>query len=85
MIKSIKFAVSIPSDEFKELEILRKKQGLTRSAFISKAIRLWKESKKKEKLIRLYVEGYKRIPENVREIKALEQASSEVMVSDDWL
>lgn len=84
MSKSIKFAVSIPDDEFRDLEALRKKQGLTRSAVVSKALRLWKETRKMEKLVRSYVEGYKKIPEVLTEIKALEKVSCESLSTEDW-
>jgi len=84
MSKSIKFAVSIPGDEFKDLEILRKKKGLTRSAFIRNAIRLWKERREIQKLAKLYVDGYKKIPENLIEIEALEKASLGALSLEKW-
>ncbi len=84
MSKSVKFAVSIPGDEFKDLELLRKNKGLTRSAFIRNAIRLWKERKEIEKLARLYVDGYKKIPENLMEINALEKASLGSLSVEEW-
>jgi metal-responsive CopG/Arc/MetJ family transcriptional regulator len=84
MSKSIKFAVSVPGDEFKDLEILRKKKGLTRSAFIRNAIRLWKEIREIQKLAKIYVDGYKKIPENLIEIEALEKASLGALSLEEW-
>lgn len=84
MSKSVKFAVSIPGDEFKDLETMRKQKGLTRSAFIRNAIKLWKERREIQKLARLYVAGYKKIPENLIEIEAFEKASFGSLSAEEW-
>lgn len=42
MNKTVKFAVSMPYEAFKELESMRRKRGWTRSQFIRDAIRSWK-------------------------------------------
>ena len=42
MSKTIKFAVSMSEEVFKELESLRRRTGWTRSQFIRDAIRSWK-------------------------------------------
>jgi len=84
MGKAVKFAVSISGSEFKELETLRKKKGLTRSGFIREAIKLWKGEKEKERLIKIYEDGYKRIPENLTTIEAWEKASLSAFSSEEW-
>jgi metal-responsive CopG/Arc/MetJ family transcriptional regulator len=84
MSSSVKFAISIPDEEFKELEALRKKKGVTRSKLILEAITLWKETKEKERLIRLYEEGYKKVPESLRHTEAWEKASFSVLSQEDW-
>ena len=84
MAKAVKFAVSIPGNEFKELETLRKKKGLSRSEFIRKAINLWKEQRQKKKLVKIYEEGYKRIPENLSTIEAWEKASLSAFTPEEW-
>ena len=58
--KVVKFAISIPEEDFKKLEALRQQERLTRSKAVLQAVKLWKESKSMEKLIRKYVEGYKK-------------------------
>ena len=83
MAKSVKFAVSIPSNEFNELEAIRKKKGLSRSEFVREAIKLWKEEREKKKLIKIYEEGYKRVPENFATIEAWERASLGSF-SEEW-
>ena len=84
MSSSVKFAISIPDKEFKELEAFRKKKGVSRSKLILEAIKLWKETKETERLIRIYEEGYKRLPENLRDIEAWEKASLSVLSQEDW-
>ena len=84
MGKAVKFAVSISGGEFKELETLRKKKGLTRSGFIRETIKLWKGEKEKERLIKIYEDGYKRIPENLTAIEAWEKASLSAFSSEEW-
>ncbi len=42
MSKTVKFAVSMPEEVFKELESLRLKTGWTRSQFIRDSVRAWK-------------------------------------------
>jgi Arc/MetJ-type ribon-helix-helix transcriptional regulator len=84
MGKAVKFAVSISGNEFKELEDLRKKKGLSRSEFIRETIRLWKEEKEKERLVRVYEDGYKRVPENLANIEAWEKASLNSLSREEW-
>ena len=84
MNKSVKFAVSIPDDEFKDLEALRRINHLTRSKFIREAIQVWKKEKELQKLIRLYEEGYKRMPEDPSHIEPWEKASLSVFSQEEW-
>jgi metal-responsive CopG/Arc/MetJ family transcriptional regulator len=84
MSKAVKFAVSIPGNEFKELETLRKKKGLNRSEFIRETLKLWKEEKEKRRLVRIYEEGYKRVPENLADTEAWEKASLSSLSREEW-
>ena len=84
MGKSVKFAISIPDKEYKEIETFRKKKGISRSKFVLEAIQLWKETKDRERLIKAYEEGYKKFPENLRDIEAWEKTSQSVFSQDDW-
>jgi metal-responsive CopG/Arc/MetJ family transcriptional regulator len=84
MAKAVKFAVSISDNEFKELETLRKKKGLSRSGFIRETIKLWKEEREKKKLVKIYEEGYRRIPENRTATEAWEKAFLSTFSSEEW-
>jgi hypothetical protein len=84
MAKSVKFAVSIPGNEFEELETLRKKKRLTRSGFIRETLRLWKEETEKRRLVNIYEEGYRKVPENLTDMEAWERASLSSLTSEEW-
>ena len=64
MRKTIKFAVSMRGEEFEAMEAIRKKIGLTRSAFIRAAFQTWREARREESSRRSDVEGYRQIPED---------------------
>ena len=74
---AVKIAISIPKEDFKLLEVLRKKMGITRSALIDKAIHYWLNRRKEEQMIKRYEEGYRRIPESPDEHISLEKLGLE--------
>ena len=84
MRKSAKFAVSIPWEEFKELEAIRKKAGLSRSGFLLATFRAWKEARKKERLVKEYENGYRQKPEDVSVAEAMAGTSAESLSEEDW-
>ena len=84
MSRSVKIAISLPEKDFKELENQRIKEGVSRSKFILQTLKTRKEEMEKQKLIKMYVEGYKKMPENPSEIKAREKASLKVFSEGDW-
>ncbi len=84
MSGSVKFAVSMTEKEYKEMESFRKKKGISRSKFILEVIQLWKETKDRERLVRSYEEGYKKLPENPVNVEAWEKASQSVFPRSDW-
>jgi hypothetical protein len=84
MSRAVKFAVSISGSEFKELENLRKKEGLSRSGFIRETIRLWREEEEKKRLVKAYEDGYRRVPENPAVAEAWEKVSLGSLSSEEW-
>lgn len=80
-----KISFSIPKGDLEMLEKTRKRMGLTRSAFIDMAIRFWLNWKNKRKLIKCYEDGYKKLPEEIQKLKAIEKAESEVLTpGEEW-
>lgn len=84
MSKAVKLAISISNEDFKAIEVIRKKEGTTRSSVVAGAIRLLRDKTERESLVRLYEEGYRRHPESPHEIKAREKASLEVLSREEW-
>ncbi len=84
MRNSTKFAVSLPCREFLDMEVVRKKAGISRSAFILEALRAWKESRECAALVRRYQEGYRLRPEAAALAKALAQSSAGVLEAEEW-
>jgi hypothetical protein len=84
MAHAVKLAISISDEDFSAIETIRKKEGLTRSGVITEAIRLLREKEEKERLIRLYEEGYRKHPESIGEIMVKEKAVLDVLSKEDW-
>jgi len=83
MQKVAKIAISLPKEDFDKLEKLRKRLGFERSALIDKAIRFWLRYLEQEELIKRYEEGYRKRPESIQEIKAMEQAAAGAFAEED--
>lgn len=66
------------------MEAVRKKAGLTRSAFILEALRAWKEAREQASLIKKYREGYRLRPEGAALAEALAQTSADALTGEDW-
>jgi hypothetical protein len=84
MRKSAKFAVSLPWEEFKELEALRRNAGLSRSGFLLATFRAWKEEREKERMVKAYVNGYRRKPEDPATAEAMAAAAADALPEEDW-
>lgn len=84
MIKAAKIAISLPHENYEKIERIRRKLGLARSAIFDKAICLWLDKYEKEEMIRQYEDGYKKFPEDMKEIAVMEQLSADAFEGDDW-
>ena len=82
MIKAAKIAISLPTENFKRIEKIRKESGIKRSALIDTAIRFWLDNKEKDKMIQQYEAGYRHNPESIEEIKALEGLSADAFAEE---
>jgi hypothetical protein len=81
---SVKFAISLPDEDFREIEALRKARGMGRSQFVLSALRFWKEARERDRMVRQYEEGYRRVPENLPELEAWERASAPAFGKEEW-
>lgn len=83
MRNTLKIAISLPKEDFYKIEKIRKKLGFGRSNIIDRAIRFWLGRVEREELIKSYQQGYKKKPESIQEIKAIEKASAEAFKEED--
>jgi hypothetical protein len=81
---SIQLAIDIPDNEYKEIESFRAKRGLSMNELILEAIRFWKNENEIAKKVGIYMNGYLRIPENLKEIESRENASLPSFSQDAW-
>ena len=83
-VKTVKVAVSLPLEAFRQVEKVRKQLRLSRSAVISGALNRWLAVSHEQEKIRAYVEGYRRSPETAREQKLFESLAGEVLAAEEW-
>lgn len=84
MRKAVKFAVSIPWEEFRELEAIRRKAGLSRSGFILSMFRAWRETRERERLVTEYENEYRQKPEDASMAEAMAVTSADSIPEEDW-
>ena len=82
--KTVKVAVSLPLEAYRQVEKARKHLRLSRSAIISKALKSWIAAGHEQEKIRAYVEGYRQSPETAREQKLFESLAAEVLAAEEW-
>jgi metal-responsive CopG/Arc/MetJ family transcriptional regulator len=82
MIKATKIAISLPTEDLKRIEKIRKESGIQRSVLIDEAIRFWLNNRDKEKMIEQYEQGYRNHPESLEEIKAMEGLSADAFAEE---
>ncbi|MBI4218231.1 MAG: ribbon-helix-helix protein, CopG family [Elusimicrobia bacterium] len=84
MTHSVRTAISLPREDFKHLESLRKKLDKSRSEIFQDAIRHLFRKFENDKLERRYVQGYRRKPENTSEFDAMLKASLPAFPKENW-
>ena len=84
MAKTVKTAITIPREEFKILEAIRKETGKSRSQIIVEALRAWLTSRKIEEMERSYEEAYRKKPECLADLEALMKAGASAMGNEKW-
>ena len=84
MINCTKIAISLPTEDLRRIEKIRKESGTQRSALIDMAIRFWLDNRDKQKMIKQYEEGYRQHPESVEETKVMEQLSADAFNEEGW-
>jgi hypothetical protein len=79
-----KIAVSIPDDQMRTLERLRRRQRLPRSRVVQQALSFYFAHTGLSAEASAYEEGYRRKPEPSSDAKAYARAAAGVLGSEDW-
>ena len=79
-----KVAVSLPGDLYRAVELVRKKSGQSRSAVMQDALLHWLRQQEQAVLIREYEAGYRKKPEDKREVKTAEAAAVRLLAAEEW-
>jgi metal-responsive CopG/Arc/MetJ family transcriptional regulator len=79
-----KIAITIPEDQAKAIEAIRRRKRLPRSRVIQHAIARYLADERLVVAVREYEEGYRRIPEDVAEAEAFGAAASAVLGEEEW-
>ena len=74
-----KIAVSVPKDLLEQVENVRRREGLTRSAVVESGLRAWLRARRDAERVRRYIEGYRQHPESDDEI-----AEAAAVVRASW-
>lgn len=83
-VKTVKVAVSLPIEEYRQVEKTRKRLRVSRSAVVSEALKRWMAASREQETIRAYLEGYRRVPETAHEQKAFEALAGEALAGEEW-
>ncbi|MCX6559698.1 MAG: hypothetical protein NTZ26_04220 [Candidatus Aminicenantes bacterium] len=66
------------------MEAIRKKAGVTRSAFILGIFREWRAARLRENAVKSYIAGYRERPEDPTFAEAMARAAAEILSDEDW-
>lgn len=84
MAKSaVKLAISLPPEDFRQMEGLRRKLKTTRSAVVRQALRTYFQARRQQAMVAQYAEGYRKFPETPEELAGFAQAQLDVMATKD--
>ncbi len=84
MRRSVKVAISLPSDVLAAAEQERLSRNESRSEFICHAIEAFLRHEQQRVAIDRYIAGYMEHPETGEELRWSEDASAEVLAEEPW-
>lgn len=82
--KTTKVAISLPTETYKQVEYLRRRMKLARSAAVLQALHLWLRQKHERELEERYAAGYQRKPERAQEIEPLFRVGLSSYSPESW-
>jgi hypothetical protein len=82
--RAVKVAITIPENEFRQVEAIRKQLKTTRSAVILRALEHWLAAQRAIALDRRYQAAYRRKPETLPEIDLQRVLAMPVLMAEEW-
>jgi metal-responsive CopG/Arc/MetJ family transcriptional regulator len=79
-----KIAITLPEEQAKAIEAIRRRKRLPRSRIIQHAIARYLAEERLVAVVREYEEAYRRVPEEVAEAEVFGAAASEVLAEEAW-
>jgi metal-responsive CopG/Arc/MetJ family transcriptional regulator len=79
---NVKLTVTIPSEMYEKIETGKKRKKINRSLFVQEAIHAYFAVEEEKEKTRKYIEGYKKYPEDKKDIKNLEKLQSKTLHGD---
>jgi RNase adaptor protein for sRNA GlmZ degradation len=84
MARTAKIAVSIDPELLRRVEEIRERTGESRSAAVTRALRLLTHEEENARLVREYVRAYRDHPETGEEIAVASAAAKRVLATVAW-
>ncbi len=84
MPRSQKIAISLDADLLRQVERIRTKTGESRSAVLARALRLLTRVEEHTRLVRDYVDGYRRHPEAPSEAAVARALAKHSLMALPW-
>jgi len=78
-----KIIITLPDDQAKAIEQIRRKRRVPRSRVIQEAVASYLAEQEYSLKVRAYIEGYRKYPEG-REAEAYVRMAAEVLEPEDW-
>jgi metal-responsive CopG/Arc/MetJ family transcriptional regulator len=79
-----KIAITIPEDQMRALERLRRKRRLPRSRIVQQALRFYFAHEGLTEEAAAYEDAYRRVPEREPELQSLAALAAEALGGEDW-
>jgi metal-responsive CopG/Arc/MetJ family transcriptional regulator len=79
-----KVACSIDADLLARVELVRKKTGESRSAFISRALRVLTAEAARARSVARYIEAYRESPEPLEDVRAARRSARRALSRVAW-
>lgn len=79
-----KLSTSLPAEQFREIERVRKKLGMGRSEIVQEALTLWLSTRQRDARVPQYLAGYVNVPDDARDAGAFVEAWAQGIAKEDW-